>query len=273
MYDFEGTDAGTPSARLSRPPLLLTALEAVRLAVELPELGGARRGHPPARRRRRTGRCSCSRLLRHRRADRPGARPPQAPGLPRVLLGPGPQPRPHRQDRRRAAGAARRGLRAAPPPGEHRRLELRRPARPLAGARAPRPGTAGRHPRARRGGPRARSPAPPRCSRRRPGSTACPAGRARSSTRCASPCRCRRRRSGRRPTASSTGGPARWTGPRHREHRRPQQPRRAGLEPARARRPRRPPRPGPGAPGAVRLVARTAALRPRRLRPLAESPA
>jgi pimeloyl-ACP methyl ester carboxylesterase len=35
MYDFEGK-ADEPGARLSRPPLLLTALEAVRLAVELP---------------------------------------------------------------------------------------------------------------------------------------------------------------------------------------------------------------------------------------------
>ncbi len=35
MYDFEGT-AEDSTARLSRPPLVLTALEAVRLAVELP---------------------------------------------------------------------------------------------------------------------------------------------------------------------------------------------------------------------------------------------
>ena len=35
MYDFEGAE-GDPSARLSRPPVVLTALEAVRLAVELP---------------------------------------------------------------------------------------------------------------------------------------------------------------------------------------------------------------------------------------------
>ena len=35
MYDFEGK-ADQPEARLSRPPLVLTALEAVRLAVELP---------------------------------------------------------------------------------------------------------------------------------------------------------------------------------------------------------------------------------------------
>src|SRR5690349_2797654 len=35
MYDFEGK-ADQPEARLSRPPLVLTALEALRLAVELP---------------------------------------------------------------------------------------------------------------------------------------------------------------------------------------------------------------------------------------------
>src|SRR6478672_9962129 len=35
MYDFEGK-ADRPGARLARPPLVLTALEAVRLAVELP---------------------------------------------------------------------------------------------------------------------------------------------------------------------------------------------------------------------------------------------
>ena len=113
-------------------------------------------------------------------------------GYRRARLGPGPQPRP-----RPTAiidgvlAAARRAPRAVRRAGERRRLELRRPARPLAGP----PATRTRCARScclgspwRPEGEHTRTTAHVRALARAP--TASPSGPSRWSTRCASRCRC-----------------------------------------------------------------------------------
>ena len=151
MYDFRAAGIGRdPDGRpdLAKPSLVLTAGEAFRIPCEyagslvLDTLTpfadeGLGQGRPvlvvPGFHATDT---ATRRLRGHLRAARLG----------RLRLGRRHQPRPDRRGARRRAGPLRRGPRRPPGAGEPGRLELRRPAGPLAGPPAARERPPGRHP-------------------------------------------------------------------------------------------------------------------------------